>query len=190
LKKTNINGSQLTASITQFHFYKVEVQGLFIYLLLAMDNHLAFSITLLIMSRFFRQAGDSDSDSEESDEELLISDGEEKVITTAAKPALSRFRKSAGKDSSSSSESSDEAEDDDSDDEDKKSSEGGENDEDAKQVVKSAQDKRLEAMETTGKVIDNALKINDWVAISNGVFFPNLLSWYYFTDFPLNYRVR
>jgi translation initiation factor 3 subunit C len=153
---------------------------LFIYLFIIgyqiTTKHLNFKLLLLsTMSRFFRQAGDSDSDSEESDEELLISDGEEKTISTTAKPALSRFRKSAGKDSSSSSESSDEGEDDDSDDEDKKSSEGGENDEEAKQVVKSAQDKRLEAMETTGKVIDNALKINDWVAISNGMVFRSIM---------------
>ena len=125
------------------------------------------------MSRFFRPAGDSDSDSEDSDEELLVSDGEDahlsKAATTTAKPALSRFLKTAGKDSSSSSESSDEADDDDSDDDDKKSSDGEDNDEEVRQVIKSAQDKRLEAMEATGKVIDNALKINDWVAISNGM---------------------
>ena len=37
-----------------------------------------------------------------------------------------------------------------------------------KRVVKSARDKRLEEMEAAGKQMDNALKINDWVAISNG----------------------
>jgi translation initiation factor 3 subunit C len=35
--------------------------------------------------------------------------------------------------------------------------------------MRSARDKRLFQMEATGKVMDNALKINDWVAISNGV---------------------
>ena len=44
----------------------------------------------------------------------------------------------------------------------------GESDEDVKKVVKSARHKRLDEMETTGKNIDNGLKINDWVAISNG----------------------
>lgn len=34
-------------------------------------------------------------------------------------------------------------------------------------VVKSAKDKRLDEMEATIKVMDNAAKINDWVAISN-----------------------
>ena len=38
-----------------------------------------------------------------------------------------------------------------------------------KRVVKSAKEKRLEEMEAAGKMMDNALKINDWVAISNGV---------------------
>ena len=42
-------------------------------------------------------------------------------------------------------------------------------DEDVKRVVKSAQAKRLEEMEASGKLMDNALKINDWVAISTGV---------------------
>ena len=37
-----------------------------------------------------------------------------------------------------------------------------------KRVVKSAREKRLEEMEGAGKQMDNALKINDWVAISNG----------------------
>lgn len=40
-------------------------------------------------------------------------------------------------------------------------------DEDVKRVVKSTKDKRLEEIEATGKVMDNGLKINDWVAISN-----------------------
>lgn len=39
---------------------------------------------------------------------------------------------------------------------------------DEKVVVKSAKDKRLEEMEATVKVMENASKINDWVAISNG----------------------
>ena len=43
-------------------------------------------------------------------------------------------------------------------------------DDDVKRVVKSAKDKRLDEMEATGKLMDNALKINDWVAISNGAY--------------------
>ncbi|KAF8510689.1 eukaryotic translation initiation factor 3 subunit 8 N-terminus-domain-containing protein [Gautieria morchelliformis] len=38
---------------------------------------------------------------------------------------------------------------------------------DVKRIVKRAKDKWLEEMEGTGKAIDNALKINHWVAISN-----------------------
>jgi hypothetical protein len=135
------------------------------------------------MSRFFRQAGDSDSESEESDEELMSSGDEDaatKPAPTAVKPAMSRFLRTAGSESSSSdSDSDDEDEDSDASDDGGKSkkskflrsdSEGDESD-DVKRVVKSAKDKRLDEMEATGKVMDNALKINDWVAISTGNYF-------------------
>lgn len=80
----------------------------------------------------------------------------------AAKP-MSRFLKTAGSDSDSSSSSSSDDDDDESDDD------GEDSDGSVKKVVKSAKDKRLDEMEATGKVMDNALKINDWVAISNGM---------------------
>ncbi len=129
------------------------------------------------MSRFFRQAGDSDSDSESSDEELMSSGDE--APKPAAKPAMSRFLRTAGDDSSdddSSSESEEESEmSDDEVKEDKKKSrflrsmsDDEDSDEDVKRVVKSARDKRLDEMEASGKAMDNAIKINDWVAISNG----------------------
>ncbi|KAK7692712.1 hypothetical protein QCA50_004345 [Cerrena zonata] len=132
------------------------------------------------MSRFFRQAGDSDSDSESSsEEELMSSDDEGTKPTTTAKPAMSRFLRTAG-DSSSSDSDSDSEDESDSDDDDeaqgskKKSrfirtsdSEDDDSDEDVKRVVKSAQAKRLDEMEASGKLMDNALKINDWVAISS-----------------------
>jgi translation initiation factor 3 subunit C len=41
-------------------------------------------------------------------------------------------------------------------------------DEEVKRVVKSAKDKRLEEMEAAGNAMNNALKINDWTAISTG----------------------
>ncbi|KAJ7209487.1 eukaryotic translation initiation factor 3 subunit 8 N-terminus-domain-containing protein [Mycena pura] len=117
------------------------------------------------MSRFFRHAGDSDSDSSDSsdgEEELMSSDDEvlpsKPTLPTAAK-GMDRFRVGAGgssdSDSSSDSESSDDSD--------------GENDDDEPQSVRimSAQEKRLVEMEATGKVMENALKINDWVAISN-----------------------
>lgn len=120
------------------------------------------------MSRFFRQAGDSDSESEESDEELMSSGDEDAPPTrptgATSKPVMSRFLKTAGSDSSS----SDSDEDSDDSDESDKDDDGDSSDGEVKKVVKSAKDKRLAEMEATGKVMDNGLKINDWVAISNG----------------------
>ncbi|EIM83136.1 eukaryotic translation initiation factor 3 subunit 8 [Stereum hirsutum FP-91666 SS1] len=97
---------------------------------------------------------------------------------TAAKPAMSRFLRKADSGSSSDEDEDSEDESEMSDEEGQKEtkkksrflrsdSEGEESDEDVKRVVKSARDKRLDEMEATGKVMDNALKINDWVAISN-----------------------
>lgn len=136
------------------------------------------------MSRFFRQLGDSDSDSdtESSDEELLISDDEDAVSSkvppkVVSKPTgMARFLRTAGSDSSSSDMSSDEDEDSDlSDAADTRKvprslgsdSEEDSDDDEIKNVVKSTKDKRLEEIEATGKGLDNALKINDWVTISN-----------------------
>ncbi|EMD37449.1 hypothetical protein CERSUDRAFT_114096 [Gelatoporia subvermispora B] len=131
------------------------------------------------MSRFFRQAGDSDSESESSEEELMSSE-DEAPKPAAAKPAMSRFLRTDGDSSDSESESESEeesemsGEDAEKDQQQKRSrflrtgsDESESEDEDVKRVVKSAKDKRLEEMEATGKVMDNALKINDWVAISN-----------------------
>ncbi|KAI0779679.1 eukaryotic translation initiation factor 3 subunit 8 [Fomes fomentarius] len=126
------------------------------------------------MSRFFRAADDSDSDSSSSEEEELMSSDDEgpKPAAPAAKPAMSRFLKSAG-DSDSSEESSSEESEMSSDEEEVKPKAGrflvgatadSDSDEDVKRVVKSARDKRLDEMEATGKSIDNAVRINDWVA--------------------------
>ncbi|KAH8080293.1 eukaryotic translation initiation factor 3 subunit 8 [Cristinia sonorae] len=129
------------------------------------------------MSRFFRAAGDSDSDSESSDEELSMSSGDE---APAAKPAaakpVSRFlRTNDDSDDSDSDTDSDEEPmtEDDEPKEVKKTSRflkgdsDDDSDEDVKRVVKSARDKRVDEMVASGKMMDNALKINDWVAISN-----------------------
>jgi translation initiation factor 3 subunit C len=119
------------------------------------------------MSRFFRQAGDSDSESSESEDELMSSGDEDNAPpkpSTAAKPAMSRFLRTAGSDSSdeSSSEESDEESDDDA------GGDDDESDEDKPAVrILSAVDKRLKEMEATGKVMENGLKINDWLAVSN-----------------------
>ncbi|KNZ80470.1 Eukaryotic translation initiation factor 3 subunit C [Termitomyces sp. J132] len=132
------------------------------------------------MSRFFRQAGDSDSDSESSDDESMSSGAEDVsqrplVSTKQAPGSMSRFLKTAGSDSSDSDsdEESDSDSDappprrpglptvDDTDDEE-------ESDDEAPGVrIKSASERRLDEMKATGKVIENGLKINDWVAISN-----------------------
>lgn len=113
----------------------------------------------------------------------------------AAKPAMSRFLKSAGDSSSSDSDSSDE-ESEMSEDEDKEKPRVGrflhgassdDSDDDTKRVVKSARDKRVDEMEATGKLMENALKINDWVAISTGA--PFLLLIIATTVVPLGMRL-
>lgn len=92
------------------------------------------------MSRFLRTADDSDSSDSSSEE-----DDDSDASDGEGKAAKKKSRFLVGDD-----------------DED-------ESDEDVKRVVKSAKDKRLDEMQATGKVMDNALKINDWVAISNGL---------------------
>ena len=129
------------------------------------------------MSRFFRQAGDSDSESESSDDELMSSgedEGPQKATTsTTAKPAMARFLKTAGS-SSSDTDSDDDSDDSDApprrpmgDDSEDEESDGA----DAPGVrIKSASERRLEEMKATGKMVENAIKINDWVAISSGTY--------------------
>jgi translation initiation factor 3 subunit C len=118
-------------------------------------------------SRFFH-GGDSDSESSSSDEEELYSDQEGKA-------------EESGEDSDEEVQDSD---DDSSSDESGKGtganrflkpSGGGADDSDESEdedrvtVVKSAKDKRLEEVEATIKLIDNAERINDWAVISTGM---------------------
>ncbi len=121
------------------------------------------------MSRFFRQADDSDSESESSEEELMSGSEDEKPSKPTAgggRPVgMARFLKGAAGSSSSSSES--DSDDDDDSDEDEGDKSDGE--EEVKITIKSAKDKRLDEMEAVGKAMDNAIKINDWVAISTGM---------------------
>jgi translation initiation factor 3 subunit C len=118
------------------------------------------------MSRFFH--GDSSSESSSSDEEELYSEEEEEEQQDESeeesedesseeegKPAAKgglRFLRDTGEDSSEES-----------------------SDEEGRKVVKSAKDKRLEELEGTVKLIENAEKINDWAVISSGEpFLPRL----------------
>jgi translation initiation factor 3 subunit C len=92
-----------------------------------------------------------------------------KLTAPAPKPAMSRFLRTAGSDSSDSE--SEESTDTDS--EAGPEGDGDETDDEGERPgvrIMSAQEKRLKEMEATGKVMDNALKINDWVAISTGEF--------------------
>ncbi|ORY02888.1 hypothetical protein K493DRAFT_276897 [Basidiobolus meristosporus CBS 931.73] len=100
------------------------------------------------MSRFFRGDSDSDSDvtSSSSEESFYSSDEEqseeEKEQIKAPAGGFNRFMRGGA--------------DDDSDD-----------DEDVKRVVKSAKDKRYDEMTASVKIVENALKINDWVTIAS-----------------------
>jgi translation initiation factor 3 subunit C len=106
------------------------------------------------MSRFFRGGSESESDDEiiSSNEELSDEDdhiSEESSEDETNKPTSggvvrSKFLKDAASDSE-------------------------ESDIDEKREVKSAKDKKLDALESSAKTIENAKKINDWVAIQNGM---------------------
>ena len=113
-------------------------------------------------------------------------EGEKQAPKPAGKPAMSRFLRGAD-DSDSSDDSESESEDEsemseDEDDKGKKKSrflrteddEDSSDEEEGKRVVKSAKDKRVEEMEAAGKMMDNALKINDWTAVQNGALFANI----------------
>ncbi|KAF8161017.1 eukaryotic translation initiation factor 3 subunit 8 N-terminus-domain-containing protein [Crassisporium funariophilum] len=120
------------------------------------------------MSRFFKRAGDSDSESSESEDELMSSGEDEapppKPAATSTGLGMDRFRHGAASSGDSSSEEDSDSEDGPNDRDDDEESD----DEDKPQIrILSAVDKRLKEMEATGKVMENALKINDWMAISN-----------------------
>ncbi|KAJ6161347.1 Eukaryotic translation initiation factor 3 subunit C [Penicillium chermesinum] len=106
------------------------------------------------MSRFFYRGG-SDSESSSSDEEEDVYDRSEEEESDEEESSSEESGSDSGSDESSdvddsSLEDSDE-----------------ESDDEKPTIVKSAKDKRLEGLENTIRLIDNAEKINDWVVISN-----------------------
>lgn len=131
------------------------------------------------MSSFFRSVSDSD-DSSSDEEEALSDSGDDSGIEGKV---TKKTKKAKGSDSDSDSDDSDES---DSDADEKKEaaggvkksrflrggpgSESGESDDERTKVVKSAKSKRIDEVEASVKAIDNAGKINDWFAISNGAF--------------------
>ncbi|KAG8987736.1 Translation initiation factor 3 subunit c, partial [Tulasnella sp. 427] len=119
-----------------------------------------------VNSRFFKSAGDSDTETESDEESLMSSDEEEEEVPQqVAKPkptGMARFlRTASGSDTSSSSEEEEDSSDDD--DEEK----GESSDEEGVTIVKSAREKRVEEIEACGKSIDNALKVGDWNSVGN-----------------------
>jgi translation initiation factor 3 subunit C len=145
------------------------------------STHLTTKASVNMSSRFFKASDSSESD---SDEQELYSEEE-------AQPGAALAEES-------SEEDSDDDNDDDSSDDDSSSDDGvsgparflkaadgddssdSESDEDKVTVVKSAKDKRFEEAEGVVKVIDNAVKIDDWAVISTefdklGRLMPNLV---------------
>jgi translation initiation factor 3 subunit C len=114
-------------------------------------------------SRFFH-GGDSDSDSSSEEEDLY-----EQPVDDSAE----------SEDEDDSDEEEDDDDDSSSDDDEGKgasrflrgdSDSDDSDDEDRERVVKSAKDKRLDELEGTIKLIDNAEKIGDWAVINSGMF--------------------
>ena len=111
------------------------------------------------MSRFFT-SGDSSSESGSSDEEELYSDDQDERVQD--------------KDEESSEEEESEEEESSSDDEgglkrflkDAAPSDAESSESDTPKIIKSAKNKRLEELEGVIKLIENAIKINDWSSIS------------------------
>ncbi|EEH35442.1 eukaryotic translation initiation factor 3 subunit 8 [Paracoccidioides lutzii Pb01] len=115
------------------------------------------------MSRFFH--GGSDSESSSSDEEELYN-GREERDKVSDEGESSSEEDSSGEESSSSDEEEGGAYKFFKDDIDAAAESDESEDEDRVTIVKSAKDKRLEELEQTIRLIENAEKINDWAVIS------------------------
>ena len=114
-------------------------------------------------SRFFH-GGDSDSESSSSEEEELYgAEGKEEASSEESSEEESESEEESSSDDEggrlgASRFMKDAASSDESDDEEKN------------KIVKSAKDKRLEELEGTVRLVENAEKINDWAVISTGTF--------------------
>ena len=97
-----------------------------------------FSDFFSLMSRFFAAAS---SDSDSSDEDFSTSDNSSVSSVEETIQKKSKWMVGNGSDSES---------------------------EDEVKVVKSAADKRFDEMRAVSKSITNALKIKDWLTVSNG----------------------
>ncbi|KAE8209010.1 hypothetical protein CF327_g6952 [Tilletia walkeri] len=125
-------------------------------------------------SRFFRAASDSESESSDEEELSELSSGEEDN-----KPK----KKTAGSDDDSDDDDSDDGDSDDDDDKDGERKTGtrqpmsrfmrgadagsdSDGSDEVRTVIRSAKDKRVDEVEAVIKTIENAERINDWIAIS------------------------
>lgn len=146
--------------------------------------------TYSTMSRFFRRGGDSSDEESSSEEEELLSqesdsddDAPKPAKTAAAAKPMSRFLRTEGDDSDSDSDSDEDSDSDDSGSGNEvekpvkkasrflkgAASDDESSEEEVKVIVKSAKDKRNEEMETSGSLIEQKVKINDWAAINTGM---------------------
>jgi translation initiation factor 3 subunit C len=93
---------------------------------------------------YSEQEGEESQDEEEDEDEDEDLDDDDSSSDEEGKGGASRFLRAGASDSEDSE------------------------DEEREKVVKSAKDKRLEELEGTIKLIENAEKINDWAVISTG----------------------
>lgn len=107
------------------------------------DSGLDAKLTTKKSSTKKQKGSDDDSDSDDSDSDSDDSDSDDDDRQQVKKPAGSRFLRGAASDDSDS-------------------------DDERAKVVKSAKTKRADEVEACVKSIENASKINDWHAISNG----------------------
>ncbi|PWN90699.1 hypothetical protein FA10DRAFT_267145 [Acaromyces ingoldii] len=132
---------------------------------------------------FFRKVSDSEESDSESEEELMSDSDEEQQTKKTAAAGKKKADDSDADSDEDSDQSDDDSDDDGSDDDDEGAGAGKEapkkqsrflrgasddsdSEEETKKVIKSAKDKRADEIEAVVKNIENAQRIDDWVAIS------------------------